>query len=69
MLSDDEIKEIQDLYALLEALPNDFLFGVVELNKKYCILRLEEETFLISPVQTENVGELYRKLLGAFKNE
>jgi hypothetical protein len=72
LLTDEELNKITDLSSFLDSLPEGFTIGVVEIEsgEKYCIVKAEEG-FLVSPVDTENIGELYRKIIsaGGFGND
>jgi len=72
LLSDEELKDIQNLTPLLGLLPQDFMVGVVEIEscKKYCVFKVEDN-FVIAPVSTDNIGDLCKKIIdcvGGHKN-
>ena len=72
LLTDEELSRIVDLNPLLDFLSDDFTIGVVENEngEKYCIIKIEDG-FLISPVHTDNIGEIYKKVtdcIGGLKN-
>ncbi len=63
LLTNEEINKINNLGSLINSLPENFVIGIIETNEKerFCIIKAKE-CFFISPIETENIGEVYKKI-------